>query len=537
MRGKALVFLFFLAAGSVRAREIVVEPDPAGNPVLTNAVEAAENGDTLRIKKGTYCETIVIKKSLRLNGEAGAVVDPSERFTPEWQPEPKIGKGVYRAEVARKPHALMLDGKILAEIDQRRSEGEGPWSWKTLLAQGPPLSKLKFIRAIWMYDVLEKKVYLHLADDAEPAGLNWTVLWTKEPIIAISGAKGAVISGLTLSHGFTGVEFSGRSSQCTVANCTIGPFERNGVVIREEASECLVEKNEIFRGAYEDWTPTEPYKERYEVWQIHKLAGFYDRVGIGLVRAGVNNRVRANHIFETFDGVNIGDSKVESLDIPLPNPDYGKGTEISENIIERTRDSGIELGVGCIDVKVHHNTLRQTHGGLRFKMPRIGPVFIYRNVLIDGSPFNIWYSMDDSPAEGYVYHNTIIGGKAALIYSSFNKGGHQIGAPRWHYYNNLCLGAGFFKNSNVNAPVNFTADYNMVLGSGKPWPNDKTKDQHSIYVREAGPLSKDYHPLPGSLAIDAGLDLSTFRNGKPLPGCESSYFKGKAPDIGAFEVE
>ena len=34
---------------------------------------------------------------------------------------------------------------------------------------------------------------------------------------------------------------------------------------------------------------------------------------------------------------------------------------------------------------------------------------------------------------------------------------------------------------------------------------------------------------------NAGIDLSTYRNGKPLPGCEAGYFKGKAPDAGADE--
>jgi hypothetical protein len=194
------------------------------------------------------------------------------------------------------------------------------------------------------------------------------------------------------------------------------------------------------------------------------------------------------------------------------------------------------LGVGCIDVRVHHNTLRQTHGGLRYKLPRIGPVFIYRNLLEGGSPFNIWYSMDDSPAEGYVYHNTIVGGDAALIYSSFNKP-HNIGAPKWHYVNNLVVsGKGFFKNWRVKTPVNFTADYNVITGDSRPWPDDPTKDQHSRYVEKA-PLTADYHPLPGSPAIDAGLDLSTYFHGKPLPGCERGYFKGKAPDAGAFEAE
>ncbi len=96
--------------------------------------------------------------------------------------------------------------------------------------------------------------------------------------------------------------------------------------------------------------------------------------------------------------------------------------------------------------------------------------------------------------------------------------------------------AGFFDNWRVKSPVNFTADYNLVVGGGKPWPNDAGKDQHSLYVKDAA-LTDDHHPLPDSPAIDAGQDLSTAFHGKPLPGCESGYFTGRAPDIGAFEVK
>ena len=290
-------------------------------------------------------------------------------------------------------------------------------------------------------------------------------------------------------------------------------------------------------GAYEDWVPHNTSKELYEIWQIHKEAGFYDRVGINLVRAGTDNRVQANHVYQTFDGINVGDSSVESLDIPLKHPDDGRNTEILDNLIEDTRDSGIELGVGGINVKVHHNVLRRTHGGLRYKLPRIGPVFIYRNVLIDGRPFNIWYSMDSSTAEGYVYHNTIIGGQTALAY-----GFHQtfkLGAPNWHYVNNLVIGPrGFFGGGRGQTPVDFTVDYNVVTGGHKPYPNDPQKDLHSRYV-DAIPLAQDFPPVPasGSPAVDAGLDLSTYFHGKPLPGCEPGYFKGKAPDAGAYEVE
>jgi hypothetical protein len=184
----------------------------------------------------------------------------------------------------------------------------------------------------------------------------------------------------------------------------------------------------------------------------------------------------------------------------------GWGTEIAENAIENTRDSGIELGVGCIDVNVHHNTFRHTHGGLRFKLPRIGPVFIHHNHLIDGTPFNIWFSMDSSPAEGYIYHNTIEGGdEAAFVYSSFNAK-RDFATPKWRFLNNLVLQVkdGFFDQRKGTPSRDFTESNNVT-----------TDDAQA--------------------AVDAGMDLSTYLKGKPLPGCKPGYFKGKAPDAGADE--
>ena len=52
--------------------------------------------------------------------------------------------------------------------------------------------------------------------------------------------------------------------------------------------------------------------------------------------AGAGNRVHANHVYLTFDGINVGDSSVESLDIPLTRPDDGRDTSIDDNLIENT---------------------------------------------------------------------------------------------------------------------------------------------------------------------------------------------------------
>ena len=524
------------------AREVILNPDPGGAPVIAPALATAAPGDTLHLRKGLYREVVTLTKSVSLMGEAGAVLDPSEPFHPQWEPALAIGKGVYRAAVDRRPRVLCLGGKIVAEIDERRKETqtEGPWFWQRLLATGTRLSGFRCIRAVWIYRTGEQAIYLHLVDDADPRTLIWSCVWSTDPVIHFKAATNAVISGLTLAHGYNGVVLEGGSRRCTVSRCVIGPWDQNGIYLTAGATECLAEGNEVFRGAYEDWVPHNTSRELYEIWQIHKLAGFYDRVGIDLVRAGAGNRIHANHVYETFDGINLGDSSVENLDIPLTRPEDGRDTEIWENVIERTRDSGLELGAGCINVKVHHNVLRQTHGGLRFKLPRLGPVFIYRNLLVDGMPFNIWYSMDDSPAEGYVYHNTIIGGQTALAYTSMNTNRPGIlGAAHWHYLNNLVIGKeGFFRTGRTKIPMGFTADFNVVVGGSRPYPDDPTRDSHSRYV-EAVPVAPGFppKPLPGSPAVDAGKDLSTYFHGRPLPGCEPGYFQGKAPDAGALEVE
>jgi hypothetical protein len=93
------------------------------------------------------------------------------------------------------------------------------------------------------------------------------------------------------------------------------------------------------------------------------------------------------------------------------------------------------------------------------------------------------------------------------------------------------------RNSSRQPPApDFTAAHNVTTGSRTPWPGDKTRDQGSRYEVIVS-HNANGKPAPGSAATDVGLDLSTYRKGKPLPGCEPGYFKGKAPDAGADEVE
>jgi hypothetical protein len=519
---------FCALAALCPAAEINVPPG-----ALAEAIGRAAEGDTLTLQAGVHRGRVRIEKRLALRGQPGAVVDGAEELRAAWS---AAGAGVFAAPVKSRPDGLLVDGRFIAEIRFDRAQAKGDWHWRTLLEKGPPLGGFKEIRALWMYHPKEQRIYARFENAAAPDKLALSWLPSDEPLLTVGKCSGAVVEGVTFAGGSSAVVITDGATDVVVRRCTVQSYEGTGIVLAGGAARCTVEDCSITRGAFEEWRPSvEHNRANYEIWRIHKDVGRYDRVGIEVIRAGTGNRILRNKLDRTFDGICLADYKTESLDKPLADPEHGRSTEIAENLIENTRDSGIELGAGCVEVNVHHNTLRRTHGGLRFKVPRIGPVFIHHNRLLGGAPFNIWFSMDASPAEGYVYHNTIVGGgSAALVFSSFNAK-RDFGAPKWHFLNNLVLSKeGFFDNYRNTPPPDFTAAHNIVTGARPPWPGDKSRDRGSRYEIEI-PHDANGRPALGSAAQDAGLDLSTYRNGKPLPGCERGYFKGKAPDAGADE--
>jgi hypothetical protein len=538
----AVGICLFAATGFGGAEEIRLHPSPDGAPVIAPALEAAAPGATIRLSAGAYREPVNVTKPVTIVGDDGAVIDLEEELILEWQAAPALGQGVYRATVGRRPVAIFIDGKSVAQLNDQRpepAEEGGAWFWKYVIVSGPKGEGLGIIKGLWMYRPEEGAVYMHLEGDGSPAARKCTARWDTTPVVTIRDARDAHLRDLTLKHGYDGVLIDGKSQGCSVVGCRITHWESTGVTLKGAATDCLIESNEVSRGAFEDVGEFVFDPQTYNhVWQVHKDAGMWDRVGIIVWGAGAGNRVSANHVQGAFDGIDVHTPEgYWYLDRIDEDPMQNTGTEVAGNLVEDCRDSGIELGGSLRDVKVHHNTLRRTLGGLRYKTPRFGPIYIYRNILINNT-MNIWYSMDDSPAEGYVYHNTVMGGDSFLGLGDWDSD-KFIGAQNFHYLNNLSLAPrGFYQPLGKRLTYQFIADYNVATNGGQPYPDNPYRDTHSRYV-DSVELQPGFppKPAPGSAAIDAGLDLSTYLHGHPLPGCEPSYFLGKAPDAGAVEVE
>ena len=162
--------------------EIVLSPSSTGQPVIGPTVISAPPGSVIRLRKGVYRELVTITKPLSLVGDEGAVVDPSEAIHPKWEPAAAFGKGVYRAVADRAPASLLIDGKILAQVNPERPETvqeEGRWYWKRLLAVGGPRTGFRYIRGVWLYDKVEHGILVHLENDADPSLHQWAPFGAK----------------------------------------------------------------------------------------------------------------------------------------------------------------------------------------------------------------------------------------------------------------------------------------------------------------------------------------------------------------------
>ena len=337
------------------AAEWIVRPGPSA---IAQAIGRAAEGDVLVLQPGVYRERVRIEKPLTLRAMPGAIMDGAEELRADWKAE---GDGIFTASHKSRPDGLLADGRFIAEVRFDRAQTKGDWHWRTLLAKGPPLSGFTQIRALWMYHPQEQRIYVRFENGVSPEKRALTLVPSGEALLTIAKASGVTVEGFTFAGGATAVAITDGATDAVVRRCKVTSYEGTGIVLAGGAARCTVEDCTITRGAFEEWQPSaEHSRPNYEIWRIHKDVGRQDRVGIEIIRAGAGNRILRNKLDRTFDGICLGDYKAESLDKPLTDPAHGRGTEIAENVIENTRDSGIELGTGCTDVNVHQRPAPHT---------------------------------------------------------------------------------------------------------------------------------------------------------------------------------
>jgi len=282
---------------------------------------------------------------------------------------------------------------------------------------------------------------------------------------------------------------------------------------------------------------------------------------------GQGHVVAYNYVANWHDGIDVatyGDPDGTPNEIADRVP---VSIDFYNNDIYNMADNCIEADGGAHNIRVFRNRCFNSAGGALSAQPIFGgPLYFYQNLIYDtttGGPLKFV----DTPAGVLVYQNTFVGE------------GHLLGpASNVHFLNNLILGDGWadpvmnlrtftnYSSSDYNGyranpgvenafewdspPFDVAADYqapSLVTRHFKSlaeYQQTTRQEQHSVLVdfdifvkvtepdksdpqRLYNPEDFDFRLKPGSAAIDAGTLLPTINDD----------FTGKAPDLGAYELD
>lgn len=221
------------------------------------------------------------------------------------------------------------------------------------------------------------------------------------------------------------------------------------------------------------------------------------------------------------------------------------GLRLYNNIIEHTGYDGIQVKNADADCEIYNNVVRDF--GVNNEGPHNEGLFMGEGVT--GKAYNNW--IENGTGHGIqfqgignndIFNNVVINAAGNGVYAAH--GPYVVRRPGqyFNFFNNTfvnCGGDGFVFFNNDGGPkrlinnvfVNITGSF---LNNGATLQNSNNYNTNTIgLVNFADPANLDFHPLPGSPLIDAGLDLSAY--GISFDHDDLARPFGTAYDIGAYE--
>lgn len=272
-----------------------------------------------------------------------------------------------------------------------------------------------------------------------------------------------------------------------------------------------------------------------------------------------NMKIHDNYVHDTGgEGIYLGVSFYNGTTLYCGSTQYNhevRGVRIYNNRFENNGREAIQVGSGVADVEVYNNqvfnygqaNLSAQNGGIQFGLGTVGRM--YNNFIKNGKGPAIAIQ---GIGNDYIYNNIIINpGEQAITINTrptplstdiVNQG--FIGGV--YVINNTFIGVGskgvieeFINNAPGNRMFN-----NLIVASSSPWDKTYTytdwQKGNNIVIplladaKFANPAADDYRLLPGSPAINAGRDVTTF--GVILDYAGVGRPAGGAWDAGAFEL-
>jgi len=481
-----------------------------------------------------------------------------------------IMPGLYRESVevtaSGKPKAYIAfkalgKGVILSGADSRYEEDLGAGAWQAEAGRGAVyctepgyatryvaadgerlfhyLSRDEFDRFVcgapggWYQEKDSGRLYLRLTDSRDPNSIPVQVAQL-EAGFHLKGADCILIQGLEVRDYGRATYGSGihleASAWNVIRECSIHGM--NAAVLLEgwESEGNLVEDCELWDSSIPRWP-----------WAMTKGR---DEEGAGVISysGGRGNVVRACRIHTLFDGLSPA-AESENMNDERRNSDW----DVCDNEIFDMRDDVIEPEGPCLNFRIWNNYCHEVFSGVSLAPIIVGPVYVMYNVIANHGFLSLKYN-GVGPGVCNIFQNTIytsVPGVEAL------RSADPITAQ--HFRNNVFYGDGLALNAIHGLASDNDWDYDLWYNRDVQWlqsyVDSKEKrlfqldrrtvismarfqdltglEKNGLYADPlfVDPQSGDFRLRPVSPAIDRGVVIPNVNDG----------FRGKAPDLGAYE--
>lgn len=416
----------------------------------------------------------------------------------------------------------------------------------------PTLADLKAdkqkARRAWYWDGKAKLLYVRTGTGTNPGVHRYNVaqhLYGAH----LTRTEHVVLKGLTFRYyGQAAVRLSEGATGCvllenTLHNCQGGIFMKS-----ETTRDNAIWRNEIYEVGAADFS-----------WNAH-YAIAYGNQAIYCDKAGRGNSFCHNRIHGYFDLIAVESWK---------NPEklqYNRDCDIFFNILYNASDDAIEVDGGGVNLRIHGNHIRNCLTAISLAPVERGPVYVTRNHATFLGLF-IKFNVGGAPSHGwtYIYHNSAYcllhgaDGGTGISFSPTLPCTNKVLKNNIVLVNEWCVRA-WRKDNTLDfncyyhvpdrAPRRFQAE-KKTFNTIADFARAVGQETHGLYAdpqftspdgigkHASRPLSAaladyavlrdeksgDLRPRPTSPCIDRGV---------PLRGINDE-FRGKAPDIGAFE--
>jgi PKD repeat protein len=524
---------------------------------IQHAADNVVAGDTVRIRAGTYYEAVEIAR------KSGSSYSAMISFVADDSNNKPVLNGANKNIETKVTTWTHSSGNIWycsysKAVNYVAANDVRLWCY---LNSTDWTNRFAGISGGYFWDSSTNRLYVELIDGSNPNSATMHVSdhsdLDRDAGFRIFGSDYVRISGIEICYFYNGICIDRDDNASPYKTSSYGIANNNYIHHCNEGIEMikpilpqdsptknwLIEDNVFYDNGPATW-PWDMVKQGGDYQDLHEGAG------VSFWYNGQGAVIRNNTTTGTFDGISIGDWSDGIYS------SWVRDIDIYNNIIHYHGDDGVACTGTNLNTRIWGNAMYNTLTGVSSAPVRLGPCYIFRNVIFEtdgaggGLASKYTYKLGHALAQGktFYFHNTMYNPSGTVNgwydQDAPDSPGFDITAENnicvvdnWAMYLTLCSPGCVFDYNNIyTSRTGENFGWNGTRYSG--WAAFKSgTGQESHGLNNSGTNCKLVDPANGNFQLQADSPLQNA--GVIIPNMNDANspwpYSGSAPDIGAFE--